>query len=493
MPCNDLRLTEADWFRLGEHFKSSFRSGRCAETGAIGIAGVCESGNKHEFLLAKLLLPGVGDLKIAAEDQLVFDASYIRRAHLEMRKQSLAGLVFFHTHPMADEFVDFSFYDDREEPLLVQNLQEMDPATRFVSVVMGKSSQRGRQWLNPTEAQDLRRLVIVGETLRLCRLDGRPEPAPPTPEALFDRGLALTDAGALGILRGLTVAVIGASGTGSLSCELLARAGCTRILLIDDDVTKDINLNRILYATLEDVEKKTSKVEVIRRAIEALGLGCRVEAVVGNVLNRDVLARLREADVIIGCIDKAFPRQLLCKFAYQYHRPYIDVGTEIGGDEKGIVSLDARTSYIAPGRYCLECVGVVTPRQLHYESLSAPERERVRHQGYSDDLVITQPAVMDLNMAASSYGMMVLRHLLQPFLLTPLPVMILENIVTYSLKAIQEARAANPSCPICRANRKAGYGDCGPLLGLDKQVVLAITGPPKQFAASSRVGTPSDR
>jgi hypothetical protein len=158
-------------------------------------------------------------------------------------------------------------------------------------------------------------------------------------------------------------------------------------------------------------------------------------------------------------------------------RPYIDVGSEIGGDSRGIVSLDARTSYIAPGRHCLACTGVVTPRQLHFESLSAEERERVRAQGYSEDLVIDQPAVMDLNMRAVSFGMMVLRHLLQPFLLTPLPVTILENLVTYSLRGIAEARAANSKCPTCQANRRAGYGDCAPALGLEKNTVLAITGP----------------
>jgi hypothetical protein len=167
---------------------------------------------------------------------------------------------------------------------------------------------------------------------------------------------------------------------------------------------------------------------------------------------------------------------MLCEFAYRYQRPYIDVGSEIGGDEQGIVSVDARTSYISPGRPCLQCAGIVTPRQLHFESLCAGERERVRKLGYSDDLVIDQPAVMDLNMRAASFGMMVLRHLLQPFLLTPLPVMMLENMVTYSLRAIREARALDPTCPVCQANRRSGYGDCAPQLGLDKETVLSIMG-----------------
>src|SRR5207245_9122231 len=104
----------------------------------------------------------------------------------------------------------------------------------------------------------------------------------------------------------------------------------THILPTDDDEAQDINLNRILYTTQRDVEQNMPKVEVIRRGIEALGLGCRVEAVVGNILDREVLARLREADIIIGCVDKAFPRQLLCKFASTYQRPYIDVGPERG-------------------------------------------------------------------------------------------------------------------------------------------------------------------
>src|SRR5262249_50698159 len=113
---------------------------------------------------------------------------------------------------------------------------------------------------------------------------------------------------------------------------------------------------------------------------------------------------------------------------------------------------------------------------LSFESLSAGERERVRALGYSDDLVIDQPAVMDLNMRAASFGMMLLRHLLQPFLLTPLPVMVLENMVTYSMKAVQEARALNVKCLICQVNRRAGYGDCAPQLGLDKEALFAITG-----------------
>lgn len=272
----------------------------------------------------------------------------------------------------------------------------------------------------------------------------------------------------------MTVAVIGASGTGSLVCELLARAGCRRILLIDHDIVKIVNLNRILHATRDDAEHCRQKVDVLKRGIEGLGLGCQVMPVVGSILNNAVLQRLNEADLLIGCIDKDYPRMVLCKYAYQYNVPYIDVGAEIGGDQEGIVSTDARVNYVAPGRWCLRCTGLVTPRRLAFESLTGAERKRKVALGYSDDLLIKQPAVMDLNMRAASAGVMMLRHLLQPFLRTPLPATLAENLVTFNMKPIASPRSRNDACDICQVNPRSGFGDCGEPVGLASEVAAAL-------------------
>jgi hypothetical protein len=470
----DLRIAEKEWKELRKLFCSSFRSGQPIEIGAIGLVGECKSIKIHEFIIAKILLPKTGDFKIANSGALIFDASYIRRAHLEMRSDGLAGLVMFHTHPFADRSVDFSPFDIREDHLLVKNLQEMAPGTRLISVVAGQNSLRGCIWNSPSSRKKLRELIVIGDRISFLPLNGIPEPLPPPPEAIFDRGLIITDAGALYRLSKMTVAIVGASGTGSLMSELLVRAGCKHLMIVDYDIVKDINLNRILHATLRDVREKTPKVMVLKRAIKRIGLQCRVEGVFGNILDRKVIARLKEADVIFGCVDKALPRKYLSEFAYRYYRPYIDVGSEIGGDNKGIFSVDARTSYVAPGRYCLLCSGVVKPRRLHFESLSVEERRRTIAMGYSDDFLIDQPAVMDLNMRSASYGMIMLRHILQPFLLEPIPVHISENILTYTIRPIPDARDATDYCRICRINPKAGYADNGPSIGMEKATVEAL-------------------
>ena len=315
-------------------------------------------------------------------------------------------------------------------------------------------------------------------------LDGLPPPPPPKPAAIFDRALALTNPGALNRLSKMTIVVIGASGTGSLICELLLRAGCRKIILIDHDIVRMINLNRILYATAEDARLGTPKVEVIRRTVKNIGIGCDVEPVFGSILDRDVLRRVYDADLAIGCVDRDLPRHLLSEVSFRYLLPYVDVGSEIGADDDGIVSLDSRVSYVAPGRYCLMCSGIVTPRRLRFESLTEPERQREIAQGYSDDLLITQPAVMDLNMGAARHGMLLVRHLLQPFLREPLPVKLSENAVTYRTIPVSAASSANPICPTCRSNRRFGWADCGPAIGFEPSLAVQLMGSRSNSARS---------
>lgn len=485
---SDMRISEADWDSLRGHLASSFRSRGASETGALAILGECRTAAKHEFLVAKIFLPEPGDLKIASSGEVVFASSYIRRAHLEMRRQGLAGIAVFHTHPFADSDVGFSPYDDEQEPTLVENLLELEPKTRLVSVVAGRQSQNGRSYSSPTSLQSLNRLIVVGHRVSNLGLDGRPPKPPPIPAAIFDRGLALTGHGALSQLSQMTIVVVGASGTGSLMCELLARAGCRRIILIDHDIVRDVNLNRILHATVEDALRGVAKVRVLQRAIESLGLGCHVEPILGSILDRDVLRRVLDGDLVIGCVDRDLPRHLLCELSYRHLLPFIDVGSEIGGDEDGIVSVESRASYVAPGRDCLMCAGVVTPRRLRFESLTAGERQREISLGYSDDLLITQPAVMDLNMRAASNGMLLLRHLLQPYLREPLPVKLCENAVTYRMIPVSKALKANQACPVCRYNRRFGYGDCGPAIGFDAALAARILGeeaPPTLLSANT--------
>ncbi|MFN0012143.1 MAG: ThiF family adenylyltransferase [Phycisphaerales bacterium] len=474
MNATHLHMPLPDWRALRQHCRRSFAANDAPETGLLAVLGL-SNGEPRRFLIAKIFWPEDGDLKVAENQAVVFDAAYLRRAHLYMREHGLAGLAVFHTHPHADRTVDFSRYDDQQEPLLVRNLQEIHPATRVVSVVVGKASTRGRWWDQGSDLPaPMGNLVAIGDLLEFHSLAGDTPPPPPSAAGAFDRGVAVTGTGALARLRAMRVAVVGASGTGSLTCELLARAGCRAITVVDDDVVKTENLNRILHASATDAEQARPKVDVVKVAIESIGLGCQVTALRANIIDDTVLPVLRDVDIVFGCVDKALPRLVLSRFSAQYLLPYIDVGAEIGADAGGIVSIDSRVNLVSPGRPCLMCTGLVTPRRLQHETQSTGERSRVVSQGYSQDLVLEQPAVMDLNMRAASMGVLVLRHLLQPFLLPPLPVTIAESLVTYTTRPIAVAREASSGCRVCVGNVHAGWGDCGPAIGMKAMALASI-------------------
>lgn len=485
----NLRISASDWRRIRDLCSRSFRGDRDTEFGMIGLLGrQSVRGTVTELLISRVLWPEDGDVINNRHYALKFRSQYVRRAHMAMRKSGLAGIVTFHTHPLSDRTVGFSFYDDGEDPLLLKNLQELHPTTWLASVVLGAGSQRGRLWTSPEKQVAISTLVSVGDRVERFPLDGEPPAAPPSPAEIFDRATALTGAGAMAQLSGGTAFVAGASGTGSLTCELLARAGCRRVMVADPDVVKTANLNRVLYATRDDAERRTPKPEVLKRGIEGLGLGCEIIPINGSILDDSVMQRINEADFLFGCVDADFPRVLLCKYSYQHLVPYIDVGTEIGGDDEGIVSADSRVSYVAPGRWCLRCCGFIDPRRLAFESLTAQERKRRISQGYSDDLVLKQPAVMDLNMRGASAGVLFLRHLLQPFLLEPLPVALKENFVTANVKRITTPRAPSDACDICRVNSYAGFGDCGPPIGLPSELAIALLGTDRDGDEPARGG-----
>jgi len=389
---------------------------------------------------------------------ITFSNRFLRRALLRVRELGLAGFLTLHTHPGCDSYVSFSPYDDANDPDLMRNLYDVHPTGVFGSLVRGKRTIAGRLWTSSAFA-GLDEIVIVGERLDSFPLDGKLSDASLVPAAIFDRGLALTGKGALAQLSRMRVAVVGASGTGSLMIELLFRAGVGEIVIFEFDVIKSHNLNRIIYARRRDADEEVAKAERIKEALDETRLTTNVTVIEkGDITNERVALELRGCDFIFGCVDnRDWPRLVMTEVAYQYLIPYIDLGTEIGIDDLGVQSLDSRVSYVAPGRACLVCSGIVSEDRVRIEGLEPEEKARVLAMGYTKDVRMDAPAVMDLNMRAASYGMLVLRHLLQPFLDTPLPAHIKEALTNYSIKRLRVSQRDN--CHVCGSSGRQALGD----------------------------------
>jgi hypothetical protein len=429
------------------------------ETGCILLLGRNNHPANPSLLVTRVLAPEDGELVEREHDGLVFASNYLRRALLLVRKYKLAGFLTVHTHPLSDMRVGFSLYDDRNDPELMANLYDLQPEGVFGSVVLGKRSAAARLWRADGSGYNmLDELIIVGEGLEWMPLNGVPPEESPAPAEIFDRSLAVTGRGALARLSKMRVGVVGASGTGSLVIELLLRAGTGEVSIFEFDIIKDHNLNRILHSRRRDAEAGANKADRLAEVAKETGLPTRITVVPGgDIRDAETALELRGCDFVFGCIDRDWARLILSEVSQQYLIPYIDLGTEIDIGDDGVQSLDSRVSYVAPGRPCLLCSGIVSLERVRLESLSEEERDRMIGMGYSEDIRLIAPAVMDLNMRAASYGMLVLRHLLQSFLDTPLPTHIKETLTNYSIKAL--CREPQPDCPVCGVKERTGWGD----------------------------------
>lgn len=457
-----IRIREANYERMRKVLARSFWPGLQPETGCILLL----ARNGHELnpalLVSDVLEPQVGDFDIQTPGALSFASHYLRRALLAVRSRGLAGFLTVHTHPFANDKVSFSGYDDSNDPPLMSNLYDLEPSGVFGSMVAGSSSLMGRVWLPNASPLPLEEMISVGESIRVFPLNGVSSIDVPKPAAIFDRSLALTNAGVLSVLSKWRVGVVGASGTGSLVIELLLRAGVGEIVIFEFDHSDRTNLNRVLHMRRSDADARRPKSERAAEVIGESGLPTRVTIIPGgDIRDAPVANELRGCDLLFGCVDRDWPRLILCEAAYQYLIPLIDLGTEIGLNSSEVQSLDTRVSYIAPGRACLVCAGIVRRERLALEGHSDEELDRIMDMGYNEEFRISSPAVMELNMRAAAQAGLLLRHLLQPFLMTPLPHSIRDSLTNFSTRGVEAT--ADPNCMVCGIPDRCGSGAKFPL------------------------------
>ena len=125
-------------------------------------------------------------------------------------------------------------------------------------------------------------------------------------------------------LQRSTVAVIGVGNVGGQLAQHFALIG-SNLVLVDSDTVGRENLGTQGFSETEDVG--IPKVEARARLLESLNRGCDIKAV-----HRDVaalgLGALRDADVIIACVDNRRSRVVINEVATRLGTPWVDTGLD---------------------------------------------------------------------------------------------------------------------------------------------------------------------
>ena len=127
------------------------------------------------------------------------------------------------------------------------------------------------------------------------------------------------DEGTIQRLRRLSIAVIGASGTGSPVIEQLMRLGVGELVIVDDDHMEDRNVNRILNSTMRGRATRARRRSMCSAMPSSGRNWARASSACRRICGiRDVVREVAQCDVVFGCMDTVDGRYLLNALASYY-------------------------------------------------------------------------------------------------------------------------------------------------------------------------------
>jgi molybdopterin/thiamine biosynthesis adenylyltransferase len=167
------------------------------------------------------------------------------------------------------------------------------------------------------------------------------------------------------ILANSVVAIAGIGGGGSHIAQQLAHIGFLNLRLYDGDTAELSNLNRLIGASLEDVQKETKKVDIARRMMLAINPQMQIETFASNW--QQEAQSIREADVVISCVDSYAARQDIEATARRFLIPLLDIGMDVHLVE-GRPHISGQVILSLPGGPCMKCLGFLNDKTLQQEA-----------------------------------------------------------------------------------------------------------------------------
>ncbi len=383
------------------------------------------------------------------------------------------SVVKVHCHPGG--FASFSDVDDASDADLFPCIGEWISADApHASVIMlPDGAMFGRVVHGDGRFEPLNQIAIIGDDLKYWRPYDFGHAPIPEQRDFTKRHAQAFGARTSQALRELSIAIVGCSGTGSPTIAQLAHLGVRRVVLVDPDRVHEINLNRILYATIEDAKARRYKVDVLGDAIERIGLGTIVERHRVNLCTPEAIHAVAACDLVFGCVDSAEGRFLLSLISNFYLLPYIDVGVTIETDENGEISQACGyLHYLRPGGSSLLSRGAITLEDVRAEGVKRQNEafyQEQRRAGYIKGVAEDRPAVISLNMQFAAMAVTELIARLHGFRERPN-----REYAKIGLSLSEVAFYPEPEPALaCRyMSRQLGKGDVTPLLNLPELSVV---------------------
>lgn len=350
-----------------DHLLQHFRHGIQQEDLCFGLWRPSTGQRRRTALIYQIIPPQPRERSLHGNAS--FNPEYMGRAVAEARRQK-AGLAFMHSHPHPGWQL-LSNPDRRAERDVIAYPAG---ATRLplVGLTLGTDGAwSGRFWL-PTNAgmreQWCDKVRAPGPKSYGLSFNDEALPPQPRREILKRTYDSWGETNQNAISR-THVGIVGLGSVGSIVAEAMARIGVGRVTLIDPDRVELHNLDRLLYATIDDID--TFKVDLAEKKMRQNATAEQIEivSIPTSVHEAAAYRQALDCDVLFCCVDRPVARDVLNYIAFCHLIPVFECGIDVIPNENqdGLFAPHWRTHLITPNHQCLRCNGQYDTSQVQME------------------------------------------------------------------------------------------------------------------------------
>lgn len=465
MTADDLLLVLAISGKHYQQLHQHLYPGDGKEAVAIALCGQAVGARRNQLFVHEVIAVPYDACRIREPDAVAWSVETVLPALNDAIKKKLT-VVKFHSHPGG--FPDFSRYDDESDRAFFSAVDNvLDNCDARASVVMLPDGRFFGRYVHDGvlgKAIDLFR--VAGDDFQFFRRDDNKSDNAETPEHAV-RLIQTFGEGTYRTLRRLRIGVVGASGTGSIVLEQLARNCVGELVPVDPDHLERKNLNRVLNARGSDADKGRMKVDRAQEAILEMDLGTKVWPLPNDITDPETIHALGECDILFGCLDSVDGRHIINKIASHFLIPLIDMGVRIDADGKGNVGqVTGAVHTVLPGGSSLMSRGVYSQADLNAAFMKKREPKRYEEMakaGYVKGVDVDRPAVVSLNMLIAAYAVNELLARLTPYRVDPNSDFA-QLRISLSDPLASSHQADGEACPALA--KRMGFGSIEPLLGI---------------------------
>jgi hypothetical protein len=393
--------------------KQHLFSGDGYESVALARCGRLASEGREILCIHEILLVRNDLCQFRSPDHVTWPPE-VGRALFESASAKSMAILKIHSHPQG--YADFSEQDDLSDLRLFDSIHSWcDDGLPHASVVMLPSGEMfGRVIDSQGEFHQISRIALAGDDIRFfdARLAEVPDDTQLRTVQAFGEGTAR-------LLKSLSIAVVGCSGTGSWVIEQLARLGVGELVLVDPDLMENKNLNRIVGSRGVDARRKRTKVETLCKSVCSMGTGVEVTAFGEATYSETVARAVAGCDIVFGCMDSVEGRDRLNRIATFYTIPYFDLGVRLDADGMGGISIVCgNVNFLLPDGSSLLSRGCYSSESLRNDILRRTNPEQYKgllDEGYIKGAKVESPAVISINGFCATMAVNELLARLHPF------------------------------------------------------------------------------